>query len=69
MANQSTVRERKMARACLHCAICRRARDRQQGAAYWLVRRVETRVCPYCRAYEKVYGRKAHEPYPPEVSP
>ncbi len=25
----------------------------------------ETRVCPFCRAYERVYGRKAHEPIPP----
>ncbi len=23
-------------------------------------------LCPFCRAYEKVYGRKSHEPIPPQ---
>jgi hypothetical protein len=25
------------------------------------VRKVEGRVCPFCRAYELVFGHKAHE--------
>jgi len=58
-------KDRFMAQFCLHCPVCNRARRRQRGAAFWLVKRVETGVCPFCRAYERVYGRKAHEP-PPE---
>jgi hypothetical protein len=51
-----------MARVCMNCLVCRHARKKQSGAAYWLTRNVEGRLCPFCRAYERVYGRKAHEP-------
>jgi hypothetical protein len=44
--------------------VCRRAREKQRGLAYWFVKHVEGGFCPYCQAYEKVYGRKAHEPMP-----
>ena len=54
--------DRMLAQVCVGCPVCRRARKKQAGAAYWLVRRVEGGVCPFCRAYERVYGRKAHEP-------
>lgn len=50
-----------LAKVCLGCPVCRRARKHQRGAAFWLVRNVEGRVCPFCRAYERVFGRKAHE--------
>jgi hypothetical protein len=60
-----TDRDRAMAQVCVNCKVCRRARDRQKGFAFWLVRTVEGGVCPFCRAYERVYGRKAHEPVPP----
>ncbi len=59
-----TVRDRAMARRCVECPVCTRARRRQRGFAFWFVRRIEGSVCPYCRAYERVYGRKAHEPVP-----
>lgn len=52
----------KMAQICQRCLVCRQARRRQRGMAFWLVRRVEGKVCPFCRAYERVYGRPAHEP-------
>jgi hypothetical protein len=29
------------------------------------VKKIEARLCPFCRAYERVYGRKAHEPRTP----
>jgi hypothetical protein len=29
-----------------------------------LVQKVESRVCPFCRGFERVYGRKAHERIP-----
>jgi hypothetical protein len=43
-----TDRDRKMAKFCVSCALCRYARKKQKGAA--------------CKAYERVYGRKAHQP-------
>lgn len=57
--------DRVMARACVFCPACNIARKKQQGVAHSFVKTVETHVCPFCRAYERVYGRKAHEPIPP----
>ncbi len=51
-----------MAQKCLECPVCRRARRKQRGLAYFFVKRIEQGICPYCQAYERVYGRKAHEP-------
>jgi len=59
-----TDRDRRLAELCLHCTACRTARKRQKGFIHWFVKRIEGGVCPACRAYEKVYGRKAHEPIP-----
>jgi hypothetical protein len=53
--------DKTLAKVCLNCPVCRRARKRQCGAAFWLVRNVESRTCPFCRAYERVFGQKAHE--------
>ena len=49
-----------LAKVCVSCPVCRRARQQQKGSAFQLVKQVETKVCPFCRAYERVYGRKAH---------
>lgn len=57
-----TDRDRQLAKVCLHCPVCRPARRKQRGLAFWLVKNVEGKVCPFCQAYEKVYGRKAHLP-------
>ena len=60
-----TDRNRELAKKCIECVVCSRARRKgRRSIAYWFVRLVEGGVCPYCRAYEKVYGRKAHEPLP-----
>lgn len=53
--------DRALARVCVNCPVCRRARQHQQGAAFWLTSKVEAELCPFCQAYERVYGRKAHE--------
>lgn len=58
----ATEKDRRMAERCLACAVCKHARRKQRGLAFWFVRKVEGGVCPYCRAYERVYGRKSHEP-------
>jgi hypothetical protein len=57
------------ARICANCPVCRRARHRQRGFAFWFVKRVEARLCPFCRAYERVYGRPAHAAARHEKSP
>jgi rubrerythrin len=65
MENEAvTDEDRRKARQCLHCPICGRARRKQKGLAYWFVKKVESGFCPACKAYEKVYQRKAHEPIP-----
>ena len=53
---------RKLAQKCLECPVCRRARDKQKGLCFWFVKTIEGSLCPQCKAYERVYGRKAHEP-------
>ena len=57
-----TEQDRAMAQKCVECPVCGHARKKQRGLAFWLVKRVEGGLCPYCKAYERVYGRKAHEP-------
>ncbi len=54
-------RDRKKAQVCVECVACKRARERQRGFWFWFVKLIEGGLCPYCKAYEKVYGRKAHE--------
>ncbi len=59
-----TDQDRAMAQKCLSCPGCRIARRKQRGFLFWLVKHLEGGLCPNCKAYEKVYGRKAHEPLP-----
>jgi len=56
--------DRALASVCRNCPVCRRARQRPSGLAFRLVNQVERHLCPFCRAYERVYGRKAHEGKP-----
>jgi hypothetical protein len=53
-----------LAIVCLNCPVCRHARRSQRGVAFQVVRKIEGRVCPFCRAYERVFGRKAHARIP-----
>ena len=59
-----TEKDRKLAKQCLECPICKRARFKQKGLIFWFVKKLEGSICPACKAYEKVYKRKAHEPLP-----
>ena len=59
-----TDKDRRMAQKCVECFLCEHARKKQRGIAYFIVRRIEGGICPYCKAYERVYGRKAHERIP-----
>ena len=56
--------DQTLAQACALCPVCRQARKKQRGAAFAMVRAVEARLCPFCKAYERVHGRKAHEASP-----
>ena len=62
MEQSASERDRKLAKVCVNCPVCTRARRKQRGVAFWLVKNVENRLCPFCKAYERVHGRKAHEP-------
>jgi len=57
-----TERDRKMAQQCLTCPVCKHARAKQRGIAFWFVKKIEGGICPFCKAYKKVYGKKAHHP-------
>ena len=59
-----TDKDRAKAQICMACPVCQRAREKQKGLAFWFVKSIEGSFCPNCQAYEKVYGRKAHEPVP-----
>lgn len=52
----------KLACICELCPVCRHARKSQQGLAFNFVQGIEQDVCPFCKAYERVHGRKAHQP-------
>jgi uncharacterized protein CbrC (UPF0167 family) len=56
-----TEKDRARALRCVNCLACKQARRKQRGFFFWIVKTVERKMCPFCRAYEKVYGRKAHE--------
>lgn len=64
--NAITDKDREMAQRCVECTMCVRARRNQRGLAFLFVKWLERGLCPYCKAYERVYGRKAHEPAPSE---
>lgn len=64
-----TEKDRENALRCMNCTPCKHARQKQRGVIFWFVKKVETRLCPFCRAYEKVYGRKPHEPLPANAAP
>ena len=53
--------DRTLARLCELCPVCRHARHSQKGLAFAIVKNVEVGICPCCKAYARVHGRKAHE--------
>ena len=62
--HEVTEKDRKLAEQCLKCPVCGHARRKQKGLCFWFVKKLESSICPACKAYERVYGRKAHEPIP-----
>jgi len=50
-----------MARVCELCPVCLHARYHQKGMVFEFVKNIEQDICPFCKAYERVHGKKAHE--------
>jgi hypothetical protein len=57
--------DKALAKVCENCPVCNRARRKQRGLAFVLVKKVEGAVCPFGRFYSRVHNRKPHEPVPP----
>lgn len=53
--------DRTLAKVCEMCPVCLHARHHQKGMVFNFVKTVETSICPFCKAYERVHGKKAHE--------
>jgi len=54
----------KGAEFCLNgCPMCKKGRNKGSGFLFHLLK-LEARVCPKCKAYEKVYGVPAWEKPP-----
>ncbi len=51
----------KDAEFCLNqCPMCKKGREKGKGFLYQLLK-LEAKVCPKCKAYQKVYGVPAWE--------
>ena len=53
--------DRILAKVCELCPFCLHARYHQEGMVFDFVKRIESDICPFCKAYERVHGKKAHE--------
>ncbi len=53
--------DKALAMVCELCPVCLHARHHQQGVVFNFVKSIETEICPFCKAYERVHGQKAHE--------
>lgn len=60
-AVDTTSLDRALAKVCELCPACLHARYHQHGVVYNFVRNIEEDFCPFCKAYERVHGKKAHE--------
>lgn len=65
-SDAATGLDKMMAQLCVLCPVCRQARKKQHGVAFKMVQAVEIHLCPFCKAYGRVYGRKAHKPAEPQ---
>jgi hypothetical protein len=46
-----------LARFCMVCPICKNARKHPHGICNWFKKKVENRICPFCRAYNKLVSK------------
>jgi hypothetical protein len=66
MSEQFDEKTVKRAEFCLEkCTACKKGREKQSGLFWWIVKfEDKTKLCPWCRAYRKVYGVPAWEKPP-----
>ena len=53
--------DKALAKVCEACPVCLHARYHQKGMVFNFVKNVEQDICPFCKAYERVHGKIAHE--------
>ena len=61
MSAEPSALDGALARVCEFCPVCLHARYHQKGMVFGFVQKVEQDICPFCQAYERVHGKKAHE--------
>lgn len=61
MSNEPSSLDKALAKVCELCPVCLHARHHQKGKVFDFVKNVEQAICPFCKAYERVHGKKAHE--------
>jgi transposase-like protein len=61
MISEPSALDRALAKVCEHCPVCQHARRHQKGMVFDFVKNVEQGICPFCKAYERVHRKKAHE--------
>ncbi|AAR33592.1 hypothetical protein KIP69_01355 [Geobacter sulfurreducens] len=61
MTPEVSALDKALAKVCELCPVCLHARYHQQGVVFEFVRNVERDICPFCKAYERVHGKKSHE--------
>ena len=60
-----TEKDRAMAQRCIECGLCQKMRVNPKGFVFRLINKIKGSLCPYCKAYEKVYGHKVRESVSP----
>ena len=60
-SNEPSALDRTLAKVCEFCPVCLHARYHQKGMVFDFVKNVEQDICPFCKAYERVHVKKAHE--------
>ena len=61
MRSEPSSLDKALAKVCEFCPVCLHARHHQKGMVFDFVKNVEQDICPFCKAYERVHGQKAHE--------
>ncbi|OHB56327.1 MAG: hypothetical protein A2Y07_00250 [Planctomycetes bacterium GWF2_50_10] len=61
MSTEPTPLDKALAKVCELCPVCLHARYHQKGVVFDFVKNIEQDICPFCKAYERVHGQKAHE--------
>ena len=61
MSTKPAPMDKALAKVCELCPVCLHARYHQKGMVFDFVKNIEQDICPFCKAYERVHGQKAHE--------